>query len=72
MVKILVKKFDANIKLPSYKTIGSSGMDLLAFLKTPIKLSRGARQIRVGVFFYKKPNAFSHGAQKDLVWGILK
>ena len=30
MVKILVKRFDKNIKLPTYKTSGSSGMDLVA------------------------------------------
>ena len=33
MVKILVKKFDKNIKLPAYKTSGSSGMDLVAYIK---------------------------------------
>ncbi len=33
MVKILVKKFDKNIKLPAYKTSGSSGMDLAAYTK---------------------------------------
>ncbi len=36
MVKILVKKFDKNIKLPTYKTSGSSGMDLMAYLKKKI------------------------------------
>ena len=41
MVKILVKKFDKNIKLPSYKTFGSSGMDLLAYLKNKITINSG-------------------------------
>jgi len=36
MVKILVKKFDKNIKLPTYKTSGSSGMDLMAYIKNKI------------------------------------
>jgi dUTP pyrophosphatase len=36
MVKILVKKFDKNIKLPAYKTSGSSGMDLAAYTKKKI------------------------------------
>tara|TARA_B100001179_G_scaffold44782_1_gene29753 strand:+ start:22 stop:459 length:438 start_codon:yes stop_codon:yes gene_type:complete len=36
MVKILVKKFDKNIKLPIYKTSGSSGMDLVANNKKKI------------------------------------
>ena len=36
MVKILVKKFDKNIRLPTYKTSGSSGMDLMAYTKNKI------------------------------------
>ena len=36
MVKVLVKKLDPAVKLPIYKTIGSSGMDLMAFIKDPI------------------------------------
>jgi len=43
MVKILVKKFDKNIKLPSYKTSGSSGMDLVAFTKNKITINPGNR-----------------------------
>ena len=38
MVKILIKKLNPNVKLPSYKTDGASGMDLMAFLKEPIKV----------------------------------
>lgn len=38
MVKILVKKFDKNIKLPIYKTSGSSGMDLIAYVKNKITI----------------------------------
>ena len=38
MVKVLIKKLDKSVELPSYKTIGSSGMDLMAFIKNPIKL----------------------------------
>ena len=41
MVKILVKKFDKNIKLPSYKTSGASGMDLMAFIKSKITINPG-------------------------------
>jgi len=41
MVKILVKKFDKNIKLPAYKTPGSSGMDLLAYTKNKITINPG-------------------------------
>ena len=39
MVKILVKKFDKKIKLPVYKTSGSSGMDLMAYIKKKITIN---------------------------------
>jgi len=38
MVKVLIKKLDKSVELPTYKTIGASGMDLMAFVKKPIKL----------------------------------
>ena len=38
MAKVLIKKLDSSIKLPAYKTDGSSGMDLMAFINEPIKL----------------------------------
>ena len=36
MVKILIKRLNSKVKLPKYKTDGSSGMDLMAFLDKPI------------------------------------
>jgi len=39
MVKILIKKLNSKVKLPSYKTDGSSGMDLMAFIDKPISIS---------------------------------
>ena len=45
MVKILVKKFDKDIKLPTYKTSGSSGMDLVAYIKNKIAIDPGATAI---------------------------
>jgi dUTP pyrophosphatase len=38
MVKVLIKKLNPAAEIPVYKTTGSSGMDLMAFLKNPIKL----------------------------------
>ena len=38
MVKVLVKKLSTKVQLPSYKTKGSSGMDLNAFIANPIKI----------------------------------
>ena len=39
MVKVLVKKLHPKVQLPSYKTEGSSGMDLMAFLENSITIS---------------------------------
>ena len=38
MAKVLVKKLNSAVKLPSYKTSGSSGMDLMAFIEKAIKI----------------------------------
>ena len=38
MVKVLIKKLDPSVKLPEYKTIGASGMDLIAFIREPLEL----------------------------------
>ena len=39
MVKVLVKKIDPTVEIPAYKTTGSSGMDLMAFIDKPVKLT---------------------------------
>ena len=36
MVKILIKKLNNKVQLPKYKTDGSSGMDLMAFINNPV------------------------------------
>ena len=41
MVKVLVKKLNSIAKLPSYKTDGASGMDLMACIEKPISLEPG-------------------------------
>ena len=33
MAKVLIKKLSPEVQLPSYKTSGASGMDLMAFIK---------------------------------------
>ena len=38
MVKVLIKKLAPEVKLPSYKTSGASGMDLMAFIKSSITI----------------------------------
>ena len=39
MTKILIKKLNPNVVLPTYKTNGASGMDLMAFIEEPIEIS---------------------------------
>ena len=41
MVKVLIKKLNPSVQLPSYKTYGASGMDLMAYLEKPINLEPG-------------------------------
>ena len=36
MVRVLIKKLDPKVILPSYKTKGASGMDLMAFVKEKV------------------------------------
>ena len=41
MVRVLIKKLSPSVNLPSYKTNGASGMDLMAFIEKPINLEPG-------------------------------
>ena len=41
MIKVLIKKFNSSVQLPTYKTNGASGMDLMAFIENPINLEPG-------------------------------
>ena len=38
MARVLIKKLNPDVELPIYKTSGASGMDLMAFIKEPIKI----------------------------------
>ena len=38
MVKVLIKKLSTSVKTPIYKTLGASGMDLMAFIKSPVTI----------------------------------
>ena len=52
MAKVLVKKLDSAVKLPSYNTNGASGMDLMAFIKEPINVkSKTSSLIATGLSF---------------------
>ena len=39
MVKVLIKKLNPKAQIPSYKTTGSSGMDLIALIENKIVIS---------------------------------
>ena len=41
MIKVLIKKLNSSVKLPSYKTNGASGMDLMACIEKPVNLNPG-------------------------------
>ena len=41
MIKVLVKKLESSVKLPSYRTSGASGMDLMAYINKSIEIKPG-------------------------------
>ena len=45
MAKVLVKKLNSKVQLPKYKTKGSSGMDLMAFIDDPIEISPNSSKL---------------------------
>jgi len=50
MVKIQIKRLNPEVKIPSYKTDGSSGMDLMAFLKDPVTIKpKSSELISTGI-----------------------
>ena len=50
MVKVLIKKLFTGVQLPSYKTSGASGMDLMAFISSSITIKpRTSRLISTGL-----------------------
>ena len=38
MIKVLIKRLSPEVRLPSYKTTGASGMDLMAFIKSSVTI----------------------------------
>ena len=45
MVKILIKRISSKVTMPQYKTIGSSGMDIAAFLDNEIFIKPSEKKI---------------------------
>ena len=57
MAKILIKKLNPKVELPVYKTNGASGMDLMAFIEEPIRISPNS--------LYVVPTGLSIAFSKD-------
>ena len=50
MFKIQIKRLNSEVKIPSYKTQGSSGMDLMAFLKYTVTIKpKSSELISTGI-----------------------
>ena len=45
MIKILIKKLTKEVKLPNYKTVGSSGMDIVANINNIITIQPGEKKL---------------------------
>ena len=45
MIKILIKKLTKEVKLPNYKTVGSSGMDIVANISNEITIQPGEKKL---------------------------
>ena len=45
MIKVLIKKLDEKVQLPEYKTTGSSGLDLTAFIEEKIVIKPGGNAL---------------------------
>ncbi len=58
MTEILIKRLSTNVILPKYETEGSSGMDLAANIKKPIKIKPGEISIIPTGISVSIPNNF--------------
>ena len=45
MIKILIKKLTKEVKLPNYKTVGSSGMDIVANINNEKTIQPGEKKL---------------------------
>ena len=62
MARVLIKKLNPEVELPLYKTNGASGMDLMAFVEEPIKISPNSSYlVPTGLFM-----AFSEGYEVQI------
>ena len=58
MVKVLIKRNSEKVSIPKYETIGSSGMDVAAFIENKIEILPGDKAIVPTGFSLSIPNGF--------------
>ena len=58
MVKVLIKRNSEKVSTPKYETIGSSGMDVAAFIEKKIEILPGDKAIVPTGFSLSIPNGF--------------
>lgn len=58
MTKLLIKRFSKNVTNPKYETLGSSGMDIAAYIKSNLEINPGERAIVPSGFSLSIPKGF--------------
>ncbi len=58
MIKILIKKISDKVSTPKYETSGSSGMDISAYLDSPIPIESGEKALIPTGFSLSIPKGF--------------
>jgi|TARA_B110000967_G_scaffold144657_1_gene148039 dUTP pyrophosphatase len=58
MTKILIKRLSSSVLMPKYETLGSSGMDIAAFLSKDIEIGPGKKEIIPTGFSLSIPKGF--------------
>ena len=72
MVKVLIKKLDKKVKLPEYKTTGSSGLDLTAFIEKKIVIKPGENALVPTGISIAIPEDTEVQIRPDLNFSILR
>ena len=58
MIKILIKKISDKVSTPKYETLGSSGMDISAYLEKPVPMEPGEKALIPTGFSLSIPKGF--------------
>jgi len=58
MTKILIKRLSSKVTIPKYKTKGSSGMDIAAYIENNVEINPGEKAIIPSGLSISIPNGF--------------